>query len=269
MSSLSYWNDKWNSYIFTSKDIPFIVNSNEWHLDTSIAAGGQSKILQYVMYAASAKECPLLLKLPNGEISKTNGFISLMWGGVTVWNPPICLKDSEQIIRLELYRGRLLRIIRLLQENRKLYNEAYECGILFHFPNITHPTPYLTGYITQGQIYIDRQLHNQQIYPPINVLPSLSRLMKSAIGEGMTRRDHPVEKWNMFNLLLWFIWKNRNRVAFQAHCCHSIIMTTASEAPRKKTRVAIVLHPSGITYSLKFVVADQFTVAIAPETYRL
>lgn len=48
----------------------------------------------------------------------------------------------------------------------------------------------MTGYITEGQIYIDRQLHNRQIYPPINVLPSLSRLMKSAIGEGMTRKDH-------------------------------------------------------------------------------
>lgn len=40
------------------------------------------------------------------------------------------------------------------------------------------------------QVYIDRQLHNRQVYPPINVLPSLSRLMKSAIGEGMTRKDH-------------------------------------------------------------------------------
>jgi V-type H+-transporting ATPase subunit B len=56
--------------------------------------------------------------------------------------------------------------------------------------DITHPIPDLTGYITEGQIYIDRQLHNRQIYPPINVLPSLSRLMKSAIGEGMTRCDH-------------------------------------------------------------------------------
>jgi len=56
--------------------------------------------------------------------------------------------------------------------------------------DITHPIPDLTGYITEGQIYIDRQLHNRQIYPPINVLPSLSRLMKSAIGEGMTRSDH-------------------------------------------------------------------------------
>ncbi len=56
--------------------------------------------------------------------------------------------------------------------------------------DITHPIPDLTGYITEGQIYVDRQLHNRQISPPINVLPSLSRLMKSAIGEGMTRRDH-------------------------------------------------------------------------------
>lgn len=56
--------------------------------------------------------------------------------------------------------------------------------------DITHPIPDLTGYITEGQIYVDRQLHNRQIYPPINVLPSLSRLMKSAIGEDMTRKDH-------------------------------------------------------------------------------
>jgi V-type H+-transporting ATPase subunit B len=56
--------------------------------------------------------------------------------------------------------------------------------------DITHPIPDLTGYITEGQVYVDRQIHNRQIYPPINVLPSLSRLMKSAIGEGFTRRDH-------------------------------------------------------------------------------
>ncbi|XP_037663255.1 V-type proton ATPase subunit B, kidney isoform isoform X1 [Choloepus didactylus] len=56
--------------------------------------------------------------------------------------------------------------------------------------DITHPIPDLTGFITEGQIYVDRQLHNRQIYPPINVLPSLSRLMKSAIGDGMTRKDH-------------------------------------------------------------------------------
>jgi V-type H+-transporting ATPase subunit B len=57
--------------------------------------------------------------------------------------------------------------------------------------DITHPIPDLTGYITEGQIFVDRTLNNRQIYPPINVLPSLSRLMKSGIGKGMTRRDHP------------------------------------------------------------------------------
>jgi len=63
--------------------------------------------------------------------------------------------------------------------------------------DITHPIPDLTGYITEGQIFIDRQLHNRQIYPPINLLPSLSRLMKSAIGKGMTRNDHD----NIYNQL--------------------------------------------------------------------
>eukprot|EP00917_Polyrhabdina_sp_WS-2016_P026077 GHVP01056054.1.p1 GENE.GHVP01056054.1~~GHVP01056054.1.p1 ORF type:complete len:506 (+),score=78.92 GHVP01056054.1:2576-4093(+) len=57
--------------------------------------------------------------------------------------------------------------------------------------DITHPIPDLTGYITEGQIFVDRALHNRQVYPPINVLPSLSRLMKSGIGKGMTREDHP------------------------------------------------------------------------------
>ena len=56
--------------------------------------------------------------------------------------------------------------------------------------DITHPIPDLTGYITEGQIVLDRELHGQAIYPPINVLPSLSRLMKDGIGAGYTREDH-------------------------------------------------------------------------------
>ena len=54
----------------------------------------------------------------------------------------------------------------------------------------THPIPDLTGYITEGQIYIDRDLNSQGIEPPVNVLPSLSRLMDDGIGEGFTREDH-------------------------------------------------------------------------------
>ncbi|MCL2548797.1 MAG: V-type ATP synthase subunit B [Symbiobacteriaceae bacterium] len=56
--------------------------------------------------------------------------------------------------------------------------------------DITHPIPDLTGYITEGQIVLDRYLDNTGIYPPISVLPSLSRLMKDGIGEGFTREDH-------------------------------------------------------------------------------
>jgi V/A-type H+-transporting ATPase subunit B len=56
--------------------------------------------------------------------------------------------------------------------------------------DITHPIPDLTGYITEGQIVLSRDLHRQGIYPPIDVLPSLSRLMDAGIGEGKTRSDH-------------------------------------------------------------------------------
>ena len=54
----------------------------------------------------------------------------------------------------------------------------------------THPIPDLTGYITEGQVILDRNLHRRGIYPPINVLPSLSRLRDKGIGEGRTREDH-------------------------------------------------------------------------------
>jgi len=53
-----------------------------------------------------------------------------------------------------------------------------------------HPIPDLTGYITEGQIFLSKDLHSRGIYPPINVLPSLSRLMRSGIGHGKTRDDH-------------------------------------------------------------------------------
>ncbi len=63
---------------------------------------------------------------------------------------------------------------------------------ILSMPNddITHPIPDLTGYITEGQIVLDRTLYQQGIYPPVSVLPSLSRLMKDGIGEGYTRDDH-------------------------------------------------------------------------------
>jgi len=62
----------------------------------------------------------------------------------------------------------------------------------------THPIPDLTGYITEGQIYVDPDLNSQGLQPPINVLPSLSRLMDDGIGEGLTREDHADVKDQMF-----------------------------------------------------------------------
>ena len=56
--------------------------------------------------------------------------------------------------------------------------------------DISHPIPDLSGYITEGQIVLDRELYQRGIYPPVAGLPSLSRLMKDGIGEGMTREDH-------------------------------------------------------------------------------
>lgn len=57
--------------------------------------------------------------------------------------------------------------------------------------DIAHPVPDLTGFITEGQIILSRELFQKNIYPPVNILPSLSRLMKDGIGEGYTREDHP------------------------------------------------------------------------------
>ncbi|KAL0744215.1 hypothetical protein Bca4012_085728 [Brassica carinata] len=78
-SSFSSWDEKLQSYIFGTSDLPFFVRTFSQKLHK---------------YIPSGKECPLHLQLPNGEISKTNGFISPMWGGVIVWNPRNCDKDS-------------------------------------------------------------------------------------------------------------------------------------------------------------------------------
>lgn len=65
--------------------------------------------------------------------------------------------------------------------------------------DITHPIPDLTGYITEGQIVLDRALSQNNIYPPISVLPSLSRLMKDGIGEGYTLKEHPEVSNQLFS----------------------------------------------------------------------
>ena len=64
--------------------------------------------------------------------------------------------------------------------------------------DITHPIPDLTGYITEGQIVLDRDMDQKGVYPPVNILSSLSRLMKDGIGEGFTRADHPALSNQLF-----------------------------------------------------------------------
>jgi len=65
--------------------------------------------------------------------------------------------------------------------------------------DITHPIPDLTGYITEGQIVLDRDMDQSKLYPPIAVLPSLSRLMKDGVGKGLTREDHPALSSQLFS----------------------------------------------------------------------
>jgi V-type H+-transporting ATPase subunit B len=79
--------------------------------------------------------------------------------------------------------------------------------------DITHPIPDLTGYITEGQIYVDRGLHNKQIAPPINVLPSLSRLMKSAVVPGMTRNDHADVWLLLLGRIIFFLYIYRSQTS--------------------------------------------------------
>lgn len=66
--------------------------------------------------------------------------------------------------------------------------------------DITHPIPDLTGFITEGQIVLSRDLFQKNVYPPINILPSLSRLMKDGIGDGFTRDDHDCVQSQLFAL---------------------------------------------------------------------
>jgi V/A-type H+-transporting ATPase subunit B len=93
------------------------------------------------------------------------------------------------------YPGYMYTDLAMLYERAGLVKG--KSGSITQFPiltmpgdDITHPIPDLSGYITEGQIVISRELHQKGIYPPINVLPSLSRLMNAGIGEGQTREDH-------------------------------------------------------------------------------
>ena len=101
----------------------------------------------------------------------------------------------EEVTGRRGYPGYMYTDLAMLYERAGLVKGKK--GSITQFPiltmpgdDITHPIPDLSGYITEGQIVISRELHQKGIYPPINVLPSLSRLMNAGIGPGKTREDH-------------------------------------------------------------------------------
>lgn len=103
---------------------------------------------------------------------------------------------KEEVPSRKGYPGYLYSDLASLYERAGMIKDAEGSVTLIPIltmPNddITHPIPDLTGYITEGQIVLSRDLYQKGIYPPIDVLPSLSRLMKDGIGEGYTREDHP------------------------------------------------------------------------------
>lgn len=102
----------------------------------------------------------------------------------------------EEVPSRKGYPGYLYSDLAALYERAGMMKESKGSITLLPIltmPNddITHPVPDLTGYITEGQIVLGRELYQNNIYPPVNILPSLSRLMKDGIGEGFTREDHP------------------------------------------------------------------------------
>ena len=101
------------------------------------------------------------------------------------------------------YPGYLYSDLASIYERAGIINDAQ--GSITQIPiltmpndDITHPVPDLTGYITEGQIVLDRGLEQSGVYPPVSVLPSLSRLMKDGIGEGYTRADHSAVSNQLF-----------------------------------------------------------------------
>ncbi|XP_010547097.1 PREDICTED: GPI transamidase component PIG-S [Tarenaya hassleriana] len=178
-SSFASWDEKLRSHIFRMSDLPFFVNSNEWHLDTSVGAGGRSKILQFVVYIPSAGECPLQLQLPNGEMSKTNGFISPMWGGVIVWNPANCDKGSGSPARTSIPPQNLEKIFEVfLGQFRQLFgfkSEATYTSGLGTFEIL----PSERGFTEWELDVLSRQHTCFNLQSCANTLGSLSRLVQS------------------------------------------------------------------------------------------
>ncbi|XP_068651699.1 uncharacterized protein [Aristolochia californica] len=181
MSAFSYWDEDLSSNVLSIRDLPFFVNSNEWHLDTSTAAAGRSKLLHFVVYIPSAKECPLILQLPDGKVSSTNGFISPMWGGVVMWNPSACIRKSQ-----DTFHGRqafppeeLLKVFQVLVgQLRQLFGLKSSNVYESHF-GISNFLPSERGFAEWELDALFRRLTEFNLLSCASTLGSLARLVQS------------------------------------------------------------------------------------------
>ncbi|MBU5256498.1 V-type ATP synthase subunit B [Tissierella praeacuta] len=166
-------------------------------------AGVQNKVVMYINYA----DDPIMERIiaPRAALTaaeylafEENHHVLVIMTDITSYGEALREVSSlrEEVPSRRGYPGYLYSDLASLYERAGMLKDREGSVTLIPIltmPNddITHPIPDLTGYITEGQIVLSRELHQKNIYPPINVLPSLSRLMKDGIGEGYTREDHP------------------------------------------------------------------------------
>lgn len=168
-----------------------------------IKAGVQSNVVMYINYA----DDPIMERIIAPRCALTaaeylafekNQHVLVIMTDLTSYGEALREVSSlrEEVPSRRGYPGYLYSDLASLYERAGMTKDEKGSVTLIPIltmPNddITHPIPDLTGYITEGQIVLSRELHQKNIYPPINILPSLSRLMKDGIGEGFTREDHP------------------------------------------------------------------------------
>lgn len=166
-------------------------------------AGVQNKVVMYINYA----DDPIMERIMAPRCALTaaeylafeeHQHVLVIMTDITSYGEALREVSSlrEEVPSRKGYPGYLYSDLAVLYERAGMLKDREGSVTLIPIltmPNddITHPIPDLTGYITEGQIVLSRELNQKNIYPPINVLPSLSRLMKDGIGKGYTREDHP------------------------------------------------------------------------------
>ena len=174
-------------------------------------AGVQEKVVMYINYA----DDPIMERIIAPRCALTaaeylayeeNQHVLVIMTDITSYGEALREVSSlrEEVPSRRGYPGYLYSDLAALYERAGMLHEIEGSVTLIPIltmPNddITHPIPDLTGYITEGQVVLARELYQKGVYPPINVLPSLSRLMKDGIGEGFTREDHPEVSNQLFS----------------------------------------------------------------------